>query len=172
MRALHAAPKTNCIQIFFDYRQLAHQPALELHNGSWAEYAEKASRAELILEEFEQCRPPRDHGVEPIFRVHSAEYLEFLRLAHKDWLAAGTAIPGAALAGAAIDAAAGGVTSMLKDHGVSGDDAGYYEERINQGDVFVSVDAESGTVNRQSAEEILYASGGHSSARTKTEAVM
>ena len=85
---------------------------------------------------------------------------------------ASAAIPGAALTGAAIGAAAGGVTGLLKDHGVSGEDAGYYEERINQGGVFVSVDAESGAVNRQSAEDILYASGGHSSARTKTEAVM
>lgn len=85
---------------------------------------------------------------------------------------ASAAIPGAALTGAAIGAAAGGVTGMLKDHGVSGDDAGYYEERINQGGVFVSVDAESGAVNRQSAEDILYASGGRSSARTKTEAAM
>ena len=87
-------------------------------------------------------------------------------------LIAAGAIASAAIPGAAIGAAAGGVTGLLKDHGVSGEDAGYYEERINQGGVFVSVDAESGAVNRQSAEDILYASGGHSSARTKTEAVM
>ncbi len=85
---------------------------------------------------------------------------------------ASTAIPGAALTGAAIGAAAGGVAGMLKDHGVSGEDADYYEDRINQGGVFVSVDADGGAVNRHSAEDILYASGGHSSARTKTDAVM
>jgi len=85
---------------------------------------------------------------------------------------ASAAIPGAALTGAAIGAAAGGVTGILKDHGVSGEDADYYEGRINQGGVFVSVDADGGTVNRQSAEDILYASGGHSSARAKTEVAM
>ena len=85
---------------------------------------------------------------------------------------ASAAIPGAALTGMAIGAAAGGLGGMLKDHGISGDDADYYEDRINQGGVFVSVDAENGSFDRQSAEDILYASGGHSSARAKTEAAM
>lgn len=85
---------------------------------------------------------------------------------------ASAAIPGAALTGAAIGAAAGGVVGMLKDHGVSGEDADYYEGRINEGGVFVSVEADDGTVNRQSAEDILYASGGHSSARGKAQAAL
>lgn len=79
----------NSIPVFFDARQLAHEPALELHNGSWAEYAEKASRAEIILGQFDNWRPAHDHGLEPILRVHSADYVEFLRSAHGDWLAAG-----------------------------------------------------------------------------------
>lgn len=79
----------NFIPAYFDVRQFGHQPALELHNGSWAEYAEKASRAEIILEQFPQCRPARDHGLDPVLGVHSAEYVQFLRTAHDDWLAAG-----------------------------------------------------------------------------------
>lgn len=85
---------------------------------------------------------------------------------------ASTAIPGAALTGAAIGAAAGGLTGLLKDHGVSDEDAGYYEDSINQGGVFVSVNAEDGSLDRQAAEDILYASGGHSSSRAKTEVAM
>lgn len=85
---------------------------------------------------------------------------------------ASTAIPGAALTGAAIGAAAGGVTGLLKDHGVSHEDADYYEGRINQGGVFVSVDADGGSLDRQSAEDILYNSGGHSSSRARAEAAM
>lgn len=85
---------------------------------------------------------------------------------------ASSAIPGAALTGAAIGAAAGGVTGLLKDHGVSDDDAGYYEERINQGGVFVSVDASEGSLDRQSAEDILYSSGGHSSTRARSDMAM
>lgn len=85
---------------------------------------------------------------------------------------ASAAIPGAALTGAALGAAAGGVTGMLEDHGVSGEDAGYYQDRINQGGVFVSVDADAGSLNRQTAEDILYSSGGHSSSRSKADAAM
>ena len=77
------------IPAFFDSRQMVHQPALELHNGSWAEYAEKALRAELIVRELATVEPASDHGLEPILRVHSAEYVEFLRSAHEAWRAAG-----------------------------------------------------------------------------------
>ena len=77
------------IPVFFDARQLAHQPALELHNGSWAEYAEKSSRAEIILDQFTAHRPVVDHGLDPILRVHSPAYVDFLQSAHQDWLAAG-----------------------------------------------------------------------------------
>ena len=79
----------NSVPIFFDARQLAHQPVKELHNGGWADYAEKASRAEVILAEFDGYRPARDHGVEPILRVHSEDYVAFLQSAHEDWKMAG-----------------------------------------------------------------------------------
>ena len=85
---------------------------------------------------------------------------------------ASAAIPGAALTGAAIGAAAGGVVGLLKDHGVSDDDAAYYETSIGNGGVFVSVDASDGSLDRQAAEDILYNSGGHSSTRARTEAAM
>ena len=60
------ATNSTRIPVFFDARQLSHQPALELHNGSWAEYAEKASRAEIILQQFGHHLPAMDHGLEPI----------------------------------------------------------------------------------------------------------
>ena len=44
---------------------------------------------------------------------------------------ASSAIPGAAAIGAGAGAVAGGLTGMLKDHGVDEDDATYYEGRIN-----------------------------------------
>lgn len=85
---------------------------------------------------------------------------------------ASSAIPGAALTGAAIGAAAGGLAGMLKDHGVDGDDADYYEGQINQGGVFVSVDADGGSLDRQSAQDILFSAGGHSSKRERAGAIM
>ncbi|MES2904415.1 MAG: hypothetical protein V4696_09550 [Pseudomonadota bacterium] len=82
---------------------------------------------------------------------------------------ASTAIPGAAVTGAAIGAAAGGVSGLLKDHGISDDDAAYYEQSINDGGIFVSVDAEGASLDRRAAEGILYSAGGHSSSRARSE---
>jgi uncharacterized membrane protein len=81
------------------------------------------------------------------------------------------AVGGAALTGTAIGAAAGGLTSLLTKHGVSDDDARYYEDRVNQGGVFVSVD-DSSNVDRERVSEILHRSGGHSSSRARTSATL
>jgi acetoin utilization deacetylase AcuC-like enzyme len=77
------------VPAFFDRRQLAHQPVQELHNGGWAAYAEKSARAEIIAASFDELRPARDFGLEPILNVHDLSYVEFLRSAHGEWRAAG-----------------------------------------------------------------------------------
>ncbi len=84
---------------------------------------------------------------------------------------ASVAIPGAALTGAAVGAAAGGLTGLLTDHGVEKEDAAYYEERVNNGGVFVSVDTRDAGLDAESARRILYNAGGHSSSRTKDSAI-
>ena len=83
---------------------------------------------------------------------------------------AAAAVPGAALTGAAIGAVAGGLSGLLTDHGVDGDDAVYYEERVNSGGVFVSVDTQGAGVSAQSVRDMLYNAGGHSSTRAKDAA--
>ena len=75
---------------------------------------------------------------------------------------ASSAIPGAAAIGAGAGAVAGGVTGMLTDHGVSEEDASYYEGRINDGGTFVSVDASEGDIAAEKVREILSNNGGHS----------
>ena len=77
------------IQLYFDERQLAHRPVRELHNGSWIDYSEKAERAEMIRAGFAAAKPVADHGIEPIARVHSPDYIAFLQTAYADWQAAG-----------------------------------------------------------------------------------
>ena len=81
------------------------------------------------------------------------------------------AVGGAALTGTAIGAAAGGLTSLLTKHGVSDEDARYYEDRVNQGGVFVSID-DSANVDRERATEILHRAGGHSASRSRSNATM
>jgi acetoin utilization deacetylase AcuC-like enzyme len=77
------------MRCFFDPRQLAHAPALELHNGGFMPYAETAARAESILSAIGRTERPQDRGEAPILRVHPADYLDFLKSAHRDWLKAG-----------------------------------------------------------------------------------
>lgn len=80
---------------------------------------------------------------------------------------ASAAIPGAALTGAAVGAAAGGLTGLLTDHGVSDDDARYYETRVNDGGIFVAVDTSDAGIQGSAARDILYRNGGHSSTQNR-----
>lgn len=80
---------------------------------------------------------------------------------------ASTAIPGAAAIGAGAGALAGGLAGLLSDHGVSDEDARYYEGRINDGGIFVSVDASDGNMTPDAVREILSSNGGHSATRPR-----
>ncbi len=80
---------------------------------------------------------------------------------------ASAAIPAAAVTGAALGGAVGGLEKVMTDHGVSRVDASYYEGRINEGGVFVSVDTSAAGISADDAADVLYRSGGHTSTRTK-----
>jgi uncharacterized membrane protein len=80
---------------------------------------------------------------------------------------ASSAIPGAAAIGAGAGALAGGLTGLLKDHGVSDEDASYYEGRINEGGIFISVDTSGGDISADEARELLTRNGGHTSTQTR-----
>ena len=77
------------MRCFWDSRQLAHAPALELHNGGFVPFAESPSRAEAILAAIGPAEAPIDHGEGPLRAVHSEAYLAFLWSAHQDWRSAG-----------------------------------------------------------------------------------
>ena len=64
-----------------------------------------------------------------------------------------------------------GCYQALTSHGVSAEDATYYEERVTKGGVFVSVDTANAGIDPQMAEDILYSAGGHSAARQRTAAI-
>ena len=75
--------------IYWDPRQLDHDPARELCNGVYADYNEHPGRAHSILEAVGETLRPDDHGEAPLLRVHPSHYLDFLKSAHSEWLAAG-----------------------------------------------------------------------------------
>ena len=81
--------------------------------------------------------------------------------------AAASAAPEAAAIGAGAGALAGGLTGLLADHGVGDDDVPYYEERINAGGIFLSVDASETDMSSDQLWDILHRNGGHSASRAK-----
>ncbi|OWK31037.1 hypothetical protein [Sphingomonas dokdonensis] len=85
---------------------------------------------------------------------------------------ASSMVPGMAITGAALGGAAGGLEKVMTDHGVSEEDAGYYGSRINDGGVFVSVDAGRSGMAADQAADMLYRAGGHSATRPRTAATI
>jgi acetoin utilization deacetylase AcuC-like enzyme len=77
------------MRCFWDERQRAHAPAAEFFNGSLHPASEHEGRVDAILAAIGPTETPEDRGTEPLLRVHSPAYLDLLRDAHRDWLAAG-----------------------------------------------------------------------------------
>ena len=73
----------------WDERQRAHTPAGEFFNGAVHPAAEHPGRVDAILGTIGAVEAPNDFGLEPIGRVHSAEYIAFLQTAHDQWRVAG-----------------------------------------------------------------------------------
>jgi len=69
--------------------QLGHAPDREMHNGGWTPHAETPARAAAIVAALPPLLPARDFGLEPILRVHTAEYVDFLQDAFALWQVAG-----------------------------------------------------------------------------------
>ena len=77
------------MRYFWDDRQRAHAPAGEFFNGAIHPPAEHPGRVDAILAAIGPTEAPRDCGIEPLLRVHSADYLDFLQSAYSEWRAAG-----------------------------------------------------------------------------------
>jgi acetoin utilization deacetylase AcuC-like enzyme len=77
------------MRLFFDPRQLDHDPQQELHNGAWMAHSEHPGRTGSIVSAIGTTEAPRDFGEGPLLRVHPGDYLDFLKTAHADWQAAG-----------------------------------------------------------------------------------
>src|ERR1700759_1717900 len=77
------------MRCFWDDRQRGHAPAAEFFNGKLHPAAEHQGRVDAILAAIGPTEAPGDGGTEPLLRVHSETYLDLLRDAHSEWLAAG-----------------------------------------------------------------------------------
>jgi acetoin utilization deacetylase AcuC-like enzyme len=77
------------MRCFWDERQRAHAPAAEFFNGRLHPAAEHRGRVDSILAAIGATDAPADSGMAPLLRVHSQGYLDLLREAHGEWIAAG-----------------------------------------------------------------------------------
>ena len=77
------------MRIFHSPHQRLHAPDKELHNGAFVPFAEHPGRVDAILSAVGPTDVPADHGEDPILRVHSRAYVDFLKTAFEDWRAAG-----------------------------------------------------------------------------------
>ena len=80
---------------------------------------------------------------------------------------AASAVPTGAGVGAAVGATGGAIARMLGDHDVEGRDAEYYEEHINRGGIFVSVDTRRAEGTSETVRDILHRYGGHSASHPR-----
>ena len=86
--------------IYSDKHKLRNS-ATELYGGQLVEPFERPSRAEFIVnrvreENLGPVLDPHDHGIEPVYRVHDKDYVDFMQVAWEMWQAekfAGEAIP-------------------------------------------------------------------------------
>ena len=81
---------------------------------------------------------------------------------------AASAVPTAAGVGAAVGATGGAIARMLSEHNVDDEDAAFYEDRIQNGGVFVSVDKNLAAGSSDAAQDILQRYGGQSASRSHT----
>ena len=73
------------MRCFWDERQRAHAPTAEFFNGALHPAAEHPGRVDSILAAIGPTEAPEDSGEAPLLRVHTAEYIAFLKTAFRDW---------------------------------------------------------------------------------------
>ena len=77
------------MKAFFSDHQSRHAPALELQNGALVPHAESQARVDAIKSVLPDLQIPADFGLDPILAIHDPAYIDFLKRALNDWLAAG-----------------------------------------------------------------------------------
>nr|WP_070958884.1 histone deacetylase family protein [Hyphomonas sp. Mor2] len=77
------------MKAYYAEAQSRHAPTHELQNGEMVQHAESQARVASIKTALTDLDTSRDFGLDPIQAVHDPAYIEFLKRAHADWVAAG-----------------------------------------------------------------------------------
>lgn len=77
------------MKVVFSDKQLGHSPKMFLVNGVTRPNPELPERATRLLDSATEAglerAVPRDHGLAPLARVHTPEYIDFLSTIHERW---------------------------------------------------------------------------------------
>src|SRR5271170_4441569 len=78
----------------FSANHVLRSPRTELYGGELVRPHESAERAQIVLERVQAIRlgdviAPASFGDAPLLRVHDEHYIEFLKQAWSEWVAAG-----------------------------------------------------------------------------------
>lgn len=82
---------------------------------------------------------------------------------------AASAVPEAVGVGAVLGALGGSLNEALTKHGVSKEDAGYFNDRLKDGAVLVTV-ADAG-LSADQVRDVLYRNGGHNASQARAAAI-
>ncbi|MDH3293747.1 MAG: histone deacetylase family protein [Acidimicrobiia bacterium] len=79
------------MRAFYSPVQASHNPGFFLVRGMPSSNAEQPERAQRLLEGLERVgiapEEPADFGLDPVLAIHDDRYLDFLRVAHAEWVA-------------------------------------------------------------------------------------
>lgn len=78
----------------FSEKHILRDPQVEFDGGRLVPPWDSPARVEIVRRRIEEVRlgeilHPREHGLEPLLRIHTPDYLEFLATAHDAWHASG-----------------------------------------------------------------------------------
>ena len=78
----------------YSEKHRGHNQRVELHNGQIIPSFENAARIDVILDRIRETglgliESPADHGLDPLLRVHAADFVTFLQTAWNEWVASG-----------------------------------------------------------------------------------
>ena len=82
------------MKFVYSYSHKLHYPQTEYHRGEMVTPFEKPERVDLIIRHldevgFTSIQCDESWNSEPVLKVHSADYMQFLETAWQEWLAAG-----------------------------------------------------------------------------------
>jgi acetoin utilization deacetylase AcuC-like enzyme len=81
------------MKIVYSDNHSQHAPVKYFASGRMSNYPDVVTRMTSVLNALQgtqhQIQAPTDHGLEPIYQIHKKQYVDFLKVAYKEWVERG-----------------------------------------------------------------------------------